>query len=238
MKKQFGARWGPSRPMHDRLLATVAALLPWAALGACSAPEDGETLETAVTTDGVGTTGGNSDRWDRDAQLERAAERVPDGYDLPEVGLVRYIRPDESAEVLHECMLEQGFPGEIQGSGVKFALTTGQEGAFALANYICKGKCPVAEIYMLPLDADQWQAVYTFRQESTAPCLEELGYTVPEPPSPDVFVASEGDWDPLSEVERQVAGDIAQGRRESFDEVAATCPSSPPLDELFPPSTG
>lgn len=135
-------------------------------------------------------------------------------------------------------MLEQGFPGEIQGSGVKFALTTGQEGAFALANYICKGKCPVAEIYMLPLDAEQWQAVYTFRQESTAPCLEELGYTVPEPPSPDVFVASEGDWDPLSEVERQVARDIAQGRRESFDEVAATCPSSPPLDELFPPSTG
>lgn len=151
---------------------------------------------------------------------------------LPDVEVVRYVTPVESADVQNECVAGKGWTQLPDGS---FQFPTDQEQAFAIAMYECMAAYPVDTDYTGSLTEVQWQATFEYWKEEVVPCLESEGLDVAEPPSEETFLANPTSWSPDSlSVRDQVAERVADGEYPSIEHVFTdVCPVSPPTDVRF-----
>jgi hypothetical protein len=168
-------------------------------------------------------------------ELERLAVQFGlDPKDLPQVDVVREISPEESDEVTVECMTEQGFPPDRGGGTMSWTTPDGQLLGLNTALYVCQAKYPVAHRYRESLSREQLELVYDHQVEVMVPCIRDLGYDVPEPPSRERFLERNGTWEELAQLEPQVVQDaIRTGRWESYQDFLDACPPMPPHDVLY-----
>lgn len=169
---------------------------------------------------------------------ELAWEDTPEGWlswvaesrridDPPEVEVVRETRPEEIGELVAKCMQEQGFDAKAFPDGSwETSAGPGQGEAVAMAEYVCIAQYPLQPKFYQPYDDDKLRQSYDWHVNTTIPCLQDLGYTTPEPPSVEVYIetyrARGEQW------MAQTAGDLPF---ETFDR----CPPEPSAAELFPP---
>lgn len=149
---------------------------------------------------------------------------------LPEAEFVRYIEPDDYAEVYVECLNEQGFPAKATG---KSAFEIGeipedQSKSLNEAMYRCEVMYPVHPRYAQPLTDKQLNILYDYLTTELVSCLASEGYEVADAPSREVFVSryrARSPWHPY---------DSVVGLSESqMNRLREICPPEPPLDRLF-----
>ncbi|USQ78394.1 hypothetical protein NF556_12135 [Ornithinimicrobium faecis] len=148
--------------------------------------------------------------------------------DPPQVEVVRETRPEEMGELVADCVREQGFEARaFPDQSWETRGGPGQAEAIALAEYVCIAQYPLQPQFYQPLDDARLRQSYEYHVNTTIPCLQDLGYTTPEPPSVEVYVETyraRGDqWI------AQTAGDLPF---ETIDQ----CPPVPSGDDLFPPN--
>jgi hypothetical protein len=120
---------------------------------------------------------------------------------------------------LDECLALRGFVRVRLPSGIFEIHSGGQPEALAEAFDECVHRAYAALPPVPSADADYYAHYYDFLLELKA-CVETAGYEVPEPPSRDSFVESEGaNWHPYQNMDR--LGDAALAALER------TCPQDP-----------
>lgn len=153
--------------------------------------------------------------------------------DPPDVEFVRYITPQESVQVVNDCLEAEGWQPTEDSSGTSFQYPADQQEAFNLASYVCSVKYPVEQKYMEPLSDHQARLLYDHYVEALIPCLEQEGYEISAaPPSFEVFRADPTQWNPIDEIEPQLSSDITSGKYASYAAFEQTCPQAP-SDELL-----
>jgi hypothetical protein len=132
----------------------------------------------------------------------------------------RDLRPAQVVDLfLDECLALRGFVRVRLPSGIFEIHSGGQPEALAEAFDECVHRAYAALPPVPPADADYYAHYYDFLLELKA-CVETAGYEVPEPPSRDSFVESEGaNWHPYQNMDR--LGDAALAALER------TCPQDP-----------
>lgn len=147
--------------------------------------------------------------------------------DPPPVEIVRVIDPSEWVRVEAECMAEQGWPKNADGSwpGIPMAQVDG----FHRAAYICVGRYPIPSVYQQELSTAQLGRLYDYTVESLVPCLSRHDHEVSDIPSRETFVDSwsQDPWYPYQQV-----ADAGLTQVE-WDELQQTCPQTMPLNELM-----
>lgn len=120
---------------------------------------------------------------------------------------------DEVNAQIIGCMGPTGWAYELDGDGAPvFSYPDAQKEEFEKALQQCVDDLPVPEF-----TEDQWHNLLALRKES-AECLEALDFDVSAPPSYEVFVESDGAWNPFAE-----ALDRASER---FTEFQEKCPDA------------
>lgn len=101
----------------------------------------------------------------------------------------------------------------------------GQADAVALAEYVCIAQYPLQPQFYQPLDDARMRQSYDWHVTTTIPCLQNLGYTTPEPPSLEVYIETY-----RATGEQWIAQNVGDLPFETFDQ----CPPVPSAAELFP----
>lgn len=148
---------------------------------------------------------------------------------VPEVDVVRYVTPAESASIQNQCVADKGWSQLPDGT---FQFPTDQEQAFALAMYECKAAYPVDPDYLSAPTEAQWKAIFAYWRNETVPCLEAEGFEIKEPPSEESFLADPTRWSPdTASVREQVGARVSEGAYPSVEHVFTdVCPVTPPDD--------
>lgn len=126
--------------------------------------------------------------------------------DPPMVEVVREVRPEETAEVMKECMAEFGFEihGDPSGSGFSAEYPSEQREAFDEASYICTARFPLLPVFYQPYDEQSLDRLYDYFAEEASACLESRGFAPSEPPTRARFVekylASGSLWNPAEDL--------------------------------------
>lgn len=127
----------------------------------------------------------------------------------PDVEIERLVSPYEWAEVMAQCLADEGYTtvnansdGSIEWGDI------GQAQAFDVARYACSAKFPQDPKYMRPLNDAQLDKLYNYYVGDLTQCLTDLGYKTSAPPSQQVFreTYDSAPWLPFSEAASQVAG--------------------------------
>lgn len=149
-----------------------------------------------------------------------------DPAQLPEVEVRRVIEPVEWDRVFVECMAEQGYHRQADGSWP--GIPVEQKDAFNTAVYVCHGSYPPPTVYSQPWDEGQKRAMYRYTVDSLVPCLQEQGYPVDQEPSEEVFISSwdTQPWVPYTHLDLSALSQV------QFEDLTRTCPQTPPLDLL------
>lgn len=202
------------------LRAAVTAICGTLVLGGCAA-----TPPAAPDASSPPRTGDVIDQVD--AYWDYVSSRVPTA-ERPDVDRVRFVDPIEWPTVQAECMHAAGFPDTAvspDGGLSPGALAPGQEDAYLLARYVCVAQHPIDPKYSVPLTEQQIQAVYRYYVDDLIPCLEREGYTVPAPPSVEVFIETFGtsQWMPYA----KVFGTDPSIPISEYYRVSAACPQWP-----------
>lgn len=173
--------------------------------------------------------------WDsiRDRRIAAEGRRLLDEGlvdALPEAEFVRYIDPDEYAEVYVQCLNEQGFPAKASGKSAFEVGEIPEDQAKSLneAMYRCEVMYPVHPTYGQPLTDKQLNILYDYLTIDLVNCLESEGYEVADVPSREVFVSTyraRSPWHPYD----SVVG-ISESQMQRLREA---CPPEPPLERLF-----
>lgn len=141
---------------------------------------------------------------DQQLLIDDFHERFPN-VELPVATRVQFIFPEQYADVIAPCWRDFGIDAAPNaGGGIDMQMTTDQEQAVALAQYICATRYPMDPALSVPLVASQIEYLYRYRTEVLKPCLEAAGYSVSNPPPMSDFVANFQDhaqWDPYSDVD-------------------------------------
>jgi hypothetical protein len=145
---------------------------------------------------------------DQAVTLDMLLRQFPDAA-VPVVERKRYIRPDESVQVMPDCLTEQGFltVGSADGSWTTEGLSEDSE-KMAVATYVCSSRFPIDPRYLVPLNDSQVTYIYNYQTKIVAPCLERAGYRVDDPPALEDYIASyfsSTGWQPYEHVN---AGDL------------------------------
>lgn len=108
----------------------------------------------------------------------------------PTVEVVREVRPEETAEVMKECMAEFGFEihGDPSGSGFSAEYPSEQREAFDEASYICTARFPLMPVFYQPYDEQSLDRLYDYFAEEASACLESHGFAPSQPPTWARFV--------------------------------------------------
>ncbi|HWK19842.1 MAG TPA: hypothetical protein VNR37_03610 [Microbacteriaceae bacterium] len=156
------------------------------------------------------------------------AARFPD-VERPSIERVRYIDIGEWPTVIGDCMHTEGFTQvgvNAFGDGIDFGeVPAEQEEAFELARYVCTARYPLDPKISRPLDDDQISRLYDYYVGEHIKCLEELGYTIPEPPTRQSFIETYATqpWLPIQFAAQQAR---ALGM-DAMVEMMRTCPQLP-----------
>ncbi len=196
----------------------AAALAIIVVVSGCGAPAQEPVVTSVAPTD-------------IDIAAKRAAELA--GYakflgldDPPEVAPVKYVTLETQDAHIKACMSEQGFEPDSEGA---YGAPTGQMTVLNTALYVCSASYPLEDKYERPYSIEQKRIIYDYFVGSLVPCLTEHGFTPPEAPSFETFLATAGtaeEYNPF-----QVA--LATADAETVERVAAECPLLPPTSELF-----
>lgn len=164
---------------------------------------------------------------------------VDHGVEIPDVPVVREIRPDESVTVIAQCMEEAGWPSEIDAEGAaSYDIPPGQGAAYDEASVRCRFQYPIAEKYTRPFTAEQWGVLYDHWATTTIPCLRDQGYDPAELPTRETFIEESlgggADYVLNGPIYDDVMADVAQGRWPSERHLLTNvCPQEPPEDVLY-----
>jgi hypothetical protein len=101
------------------------------------------------------------------------------------------------------CVEEAGYPVEMDIEEQSFEFSLGSDELARQADVELK-RCmreidPRRLLPPPPLTADQLGSWYTYLKAQVA-CLSDAGYPVGSPPPEQVFIDSEGDWDPYQDM--------------------------------------
>jgi len=154
--------------------------------------------------------------------------RFPD-VQRPRIERVRFITGDEWPTVISDCMHSEGF-GQVGlnvfEDGIDFGVVPAeQEAAFELARYVCAARFPLNPKLQRPLSDDQLFRLYDYYVGDHTACLESLGYTIPEPPTKQVFIETHlaTPWLPI-----YFAAPQARARGiDAIVEMIKSCPQQP-----------
>jgi len=159
--------------------------------------------------------------------------------DPPAVEVVRTVDPLEQGYVWLDCMNDAGF---ASGSGGSLSAgTPDQAENFFLAQYTCFAQYPIDDRAFKPLTDSQWLFIRQYQIETAIPCLADLGYDVPQPPSPETYVGTVNTPEQYTlsdEVRNLIMGSIAPGASVNLgetrtSEVMAQCPEQPPASDVW-----
>ncbi|MFT3889160.1 MAG: hypothetical protein QM713_13480 [Arachnia sp.] len=129
----------------------------------------------------------------RATNLKEQAEQL-NLAEPPEVPLERWIRSDEFGAVSEKCYAEYGFDvkGTFDGLGLKVVTRPAEDQAslFDLTTYTCSARFSVDPEYRQPITEDQMRVRYEYELDFLIPCLQDLGYTTPQPPSLETYVST------------------------------------------------
>lgn len=166
------------------------------------------------------------------SELDAKDTRAPQGAEL--VNVVRIVDEHAWPAAQISCLAEAGFTAApLAGGGYTIPgdIPAEQVDALDLASWNCEWMYPIDPRRNDPLSQDKARALYRHLVDVTAPCIEGLGYAVPEPPSEDVwlsqYVAGEQRWDPVAAL---AAAGLDQ---DAFGEALEACPPQP--EGLYPP---
>lgn len=147
--------------------------------------------------------------------------------DPPAVEVVRVVEPEELQPLVTQCMAEAGFVADSSGT---YTFPEDQTASLHLNFYICYAKYPIDDRYLQPMTTDQRLYVRTYWIESAIPCLADLGYVIPQPPTEETYLASLGTPD-----EYIVSGELHElGLSQStIDAALAECPEMPRAADVY-----
>lgn len=93
------------------------------------------------------------------------------------------------------------------------------------AEYVCFGRYPIEERYTQALDEGQLRIYHAWLVEETLPCMQQLGYPIPTPPTLEVFIATYQASGQLFFLDSALAPGT---EAEAMAEVVAHCDVEPP----------
>jgi len=169
--------------------------------------------------------------YERYVEEKREIYLEPDWEVPTDVGLVRFVEPDEYGRVIAQCVRDQGFDAtETFDGGVSYgAVPDDQTRAQREAIYRCEVQYPLHPRYLQPFTEDQIRTVYRYYVNELTPCLEAEGFAVGDPPSEETFIATYGTadmWSPYDSILRGVSP-------EEWQQINERCPQEPPLEDLY-----
>lgn len=136
---------------------------------------------------------------------------------VPDVAVVRVVSNDERDRVITHCMAEHGFVADSAG---QLGATEDQAQAFGLAQYVCWAQYPLDPKYWArPMTPELLTKLYHYWVDVQVPCLEDLGYAIPEAPSLASWLGGE-EWAPYYYA---IPTDEKDRQR-----LQALCPDEPP----------
>lgn len=165
--------------------------------------------------------------------LATVAEDWADYYgitDPPNVGVTRYVLPEEQQQAQDDCLSSMGF--QVDGPGMLY-YPAEQEDAATVAQYTCRMQYPVMQHYaQQQWGPDQTYIQYDWTVEYVIPCLEGWGHRISDVPSRDVFVAG---WDtepffPFAQVQLEASADDFNAE---WARLEATCSQIAPSPVLW-----
>lgn len=143
----------------------------------------------------------------------------------PETTVIRTVELDEWAAVVADCLHEAGFPDVQAEADGGLSWETSQADAFALAKYICSEQYPLDPKYSVQVTDEQLGELYDYLTIVQVPCLEALGFDIPDAPSRTRFVETypdEAEWLPYGQVVLpSVPGEL-------YERAVESCPQTPP----------
>ena len=148
--------------------------------------------------------------------------------DVPDVTLVRWVKPADWPQAQVACLGEAGYAATVRQGGVSYpTVPDGQASALRRAAYVCAASYPVDPRIHLPWSREMASKQYAFLTTTTVPCVRALGVSVDDPPSFEVWYAGMRDgnavWDPFSG---------AMKDPEALDALWNQCPATAP--DLYP----
>jgi len=158
------------------------------------------------------------------SQWEQFHAEYPD-VPKPEITVVRTVEHGERSAVIAECLHEAGFPDVRAEPDGGLSWETAQAEQFALAHYICSEQYPLDPKYNVQATDEQLGELYDYLTLVQVPCLEALGFEIPEAPSKTRFVETYFDspeWLPYV----QVIGPEVPA--DDYDRAIEQCPQTPP----------
>ncbi|PWB96435.1 hypothetical protein DF220_00185 [Salinibacterium hongtaonis] len=99
----------------------------------------------------------------------------------PDVELIRYVQPNESASAQADCLIAAGFVNTTvtpDGGVVTDFGSAAQAEPFAIAGYTCRVQYPLDPKYTAPLTNAEVMFIYDYFVEELTPCLESEGFSV------------------------------------------------------------
>lgn len=207
--------------LTGRIRGYVVAILCAATLSACA----GQSAETSSSTPPPTAPESSAVEQYLTSVREQFQQTAPDAQ-VPEVDVVRPVGYLEQPALLVGCLDETGFAAEISGPAaaplVSAEYAPEQAEAYALAMYTCQSQYPVST-ELVPVNETTFGEYYDFLVAETAPCLTELGYTIPEPPSRQAFIeeslGGQTTWSPMDMP--------AQQSQEAWTAAFDACPQNP-----------
>lgn len=151
---------------------------------------------------------------------------------VPDVPLVRWIKPQEYGQVLATCMTQSGFPSTSVdgGDGVDFPqVPADQNDSLNVAYYTCAGEYFVHPQFDLPPTAKELGKMYDWLVNVSVPCWVKLGFHPAPPPSRATWIKQEqafragsevDTWDPYSSM-------IDTADRAALAKAQGKCPAQP-----------
>lgn len=197
----------------------VGAALCLVGLAGCSAPSEKPGSDTTTDSGSSDYLQGQADQWAEYYGVE----------DPPDVEVVRYVDTPERDAALRDCLTGAGYPTESNG-GVN--VPSGNEDAFALAQYTCAVQYPVPERYTKTWSDKEIRLQYAWTVDFVIPCLEDRGHPISDPPSESVFVDSwlSAPYFPFA----QVSLTVAEGNfNQAWTELEDACPQQAPGEVLW-----
>ncbi len=186
---------------------------------------------TEADGDSVDTTSSLADAQLIEESLDQHWNQVQAQYPSavrPSVEVVRTISADEWAQVMADCLTEEGFSsvranddGSIEWGNIS------QVQAFDVARYVCTAKFPRDPKYQRPLTDAQLDRLYSYYVGDLTKCLTGLGYQISPPPSQQVFreTYDTDPWLPIADAASRADSP------EKWAEIVRTCPQVP--DDLY-----
>ena len=148
--------------------------------------------------------------------------------DPPTVDIVRMVPEWEAHRVQGECMREQGWAWNEDGTQGPELTTEAQRESHNLAWYVCQGQFPPNPDQRLDnLTDEQKQLLYEYYAVTLVGCLGEQGETIVDVPSEQTFIErfdQEGPWNPYRQL------DLTQAR---LKELEKACPMTIPGELLW-----